>query len=354
MEQIDRQLRQPLAQRTEQARAVAEGARRHGRKVKGSRREQQIVPACVLIHGRHEAKVVPALFGDIQQHKADVLFSRKRKRFIRAARIIEHIVRQSLAAARGKGGVAVDQDLRLFVAEEQRPRLVRQRICLHREAQPLQALHRIGKAVLAPEAADLEHLVFEEQLRLRAQCPRVDRAALTEQQRRGKQLVGGRLDAVLRFKEAAEAVKLPRTDPLKVMGREVVEQQRPAGGEAAGDGGGEKRFLCARVKLCLQRAQQRLARYAGGVLPRVALIERAPRVAGEDDDGVAEADILAQIAVREASRVQNLQKQLDRVEVCLFDLVKEQDAVRVLFDEARQQSLLRAGVAFLETHQPHV
>ena len=138
------------------------------------------------------------------------------------------------------------------------------------------------------------------------------------------------------------------------MGREVVEQQRPAGGEAAGDGGGEKRFLCARVKLCLQRAQQRLARYAGGVLPRVALIERAPRVAGEDDDGVAEADILAQIAVREASRVQNLQKQLDRVEVCLFDLVKEQDAVRVLFDEARQQSLLRAGVAFLETHQPHV
>ena len=106
---------------------------------------------------------------------------------------------------------------------------------------------------------------------------------------------------------------------------------------------------------CLQPVQDCLAVESGIGAANATIVglivKLAPGVGGQDDGGVGEADVAFEVFVFQTSGVENLEKEIDCVQVCLFNLVKEQHRIRVFFHETGEHARLRSLVTLLPADQ---
>jgi len=71
------------------------------------------------------------------------------------------------------------------------------------------------------------------------------------------------------------------------------------------------------------------------------LVERTPDIGGEDDDGVAELDVLLGELVLQPATIKNLKEELDRSQMSFLDLVEKQQRIRVALDKLGKRPTLR-------------
>ena len=138
------------------------------------------------------------------------------------------------------------------------------------------------------------------------------------------------------------------------MGLKMIKEQRPARCKTAYNGCREKRLTRSGIFFFLQCTQKYFSLNAGRILPSFPLIQGTPRIAGENDDCIPEADILRKEAIRQMSGIKNLEEELYGIEMRFLDFIKKQHTLRVLFYKSRQQAFFSVLIAWFKSDEPQI
>ena len=194
--------------------------------------------------------------------------------------------------------------------------------------------------VFSPEAAKAVDLVFAEQLCLGPQYAGVRPSSLGEENGGGQQTVKIDADSILALEQGAEALQFRLTDPLPVVGAQVVEHEKKTCGQAGTDGGGEIGLLCGGIKVGPESAQNALSGKRCQTSGRSLLVELPSRIGGENDHGVAEIDIFIRKIIMQSAAVQNLQKQLNGVAVGFFHFIDQKQTAGMFIHKPGENARL--------------
>ncbi|MPM53978.1 hypothetical protein SDC9_100750 [bioreactor metagenome] len=339
-QQIDRRFRETLAHVCKELSGISQRACANGNVVKRNRRFV-LQPG---IAGRDRFVVFPAGKSgsghNIHQHQRNFFLACKLKRTLRRIRAEEFYPRHGIFASLGKSRVAEHQNARRFARRKERTHFRWNRLFLNVVPNIRNALDRVFKALLTPKPAEFEDFVFKVQFRLRAHGSRVRLSAFGKEQRGCHQRFGLNANAVLFEKELAEAFQFVGDNALKIVRHQVAEHDGIARRKARADCRRKIRLVGFGVFIRLQRVDDGLARNPRGVGLMVAFVELFSGVGGEYDDRVAEGNVAVRKRVVQVSRVEYLQKELDDLDIRLFNFVEQENAVRVFVDKPGQRSFL--------------